>query len=117
MAEDLVGLEDEEPGFDIGLSQSDSEEQGYHEVSAEQRMSNMITRMREDRRNLGPPIKMRDYITGKRRKVTGRKSKENKEVQEVRAVKLKAVDTLKILKVLNKNEKPLVNTFFRKNNQ
>ncbi|KAI3945864.1 hypothetical protein MKW98_023138, partial [Papaver atlanticum] len=32
MAEDLVVLEDEEPRFDLGLSPSDSEEQGYREV-------------------------------------------------------------------------------------
>ncbi|RZC68490.1 hypothetical protein C5167_031828 [Papaver somniferum] len=102
-----------------GLSQCDSQEKGQRELSAAQRMSNMVTRMREDRRNLVPPIRMQDYNTSvkKRRKVTARKCKENKKVQEVQGVKLKPVDNLKILKVLNKNEKPLVTTFFRKNNE
>ncbi|RZC52535.1 hypothetical protein C5167_020961 [Papaver somniferum] len=82
-------------------------------------MSNMVTRMREDRRNLGPPIRMQDYNTSvkKRRTVTVRKCKENKEVHEVQGVKLKPVDNLKILKVLNRNEKPVVTNFFRKNNE
>ncbi|KAI3940212.1 hypothetical protein MKW92_028373, partial [Papaver armeniacum] len=62
---------------------------------------------------------MQDYNTSvkKRRKVTASKCKEKKEVQEVQGVKLKPVDNLKILKVLNRNEKPLVTNFFRKNNE
>ncbi|RZC60031.1 hypothetical protein C5167_021784 [Papaver somniferum] len=119
MANDLLELENEQPGFDLGLSQCDSQEKGHGELSAAQRMSNMVTRMREDRRNLVPPIRMQDYNTSvkKRRKVTARKCKENKKVQEVQGVKLKPVDNLKILKVLNRNEKPLVTTFFRKYNE
>ncbi|RZC53821.1 hypothetical protein C5167_012679 [Papaver somniferum] len=119
MAKDLLELENEQAGFDLGLSQCDSQEKGQGELSAAQRMSNMVTRMREDRRNLVPPIRMQDYKTSvkKRRKVTARKCKENKEVQEVHGVKSKPVDNLKILKVLNRNEKPLVTTFFRKNNE
>ncbi|RZC92270.1 hypothetical protein C5167_026903 [Papaver somniferum] len=119
MANDLLELENEQPGFDLGLSQCDSQEKGQGELSVVQRMSNMVTRMREDRRNLVPPIRMQDYNTSvkKRRKDTTRKCKENKEVQEVQGVKLKPVDNLKILKVLNRNEKPLVTTFFRKNNE
>ncbi|KAI3868661.1 hypothetical protein MKW92_007454, partial [Papaver armeniacum] len=79
----------------------------------------MVTRMREDRRNLGPPMRMQDYNTSvkKRRKVIASKCKDKKEVQEVQGVKLKPVDNLKILKVLNENEKPLVTNFFRKNNE
>lgn len=60
---------------------------------------------------------MQDYTTVKIRKVTARKSKKNKEVQEVQGVKLKPVDNLKILKVLNRKEKPVVTTFFTKNNE
>ncbi|KAI3831488.1 hypothetical protein MKX03_016594, partial [Papaver bracteatum] len=50
MAKDLVEIENEQPGVDLGLPQRDSEEIGEGEISAEQRMSNMVTRMREDRR-------------------------------------------------------------------
>ncbi|RZC55833.1 hypothetical protein C5167_014701 [Papaver somniferum] len=97
MANDLLELENEQPGFDLGLSQCDSQEKGHGELSAAQRMSNMVTRMRKEEE--------------------ARKCKENKKVQEVQGVKLKPVDNLKILKVLNRNEKPLVTTFFRKNNE
>ncbi|RZC51756.1 hypothetical protein C5167_020182 [Papaver somniferum] len=80
MANDLLELENEQPGFDLGLSQCDSQEKGQGELSVAQRMSNMVTRMREDRRNLVPPIRMQDYNTSvkKIRKVTARKCKENK---------------------------------------
>ncbi|RZC53752.1 hypothetical protein C5167_012610 [Papaver somniferum] len=117
MASDLVELENEEPGFNLGLSQSDNKEQGQGEISAEKRMSNMITRMREEIRKTKTPIRMRDYTTVKRRKVTAHRCKNIKEVQEDLGVKLKPVDNLKILKLLNRNEKTLVTTFFRKNNE
>ncbi|RZC88215.1 hypothetical protein C5167_016021 [Papaver somniferum] len=51
-----------------GLSQCDSQEKGHGELSAAQRMSNMVTRMREDRRNLVPPIRMQDYNTSVKKK-------------------------------------------------
>ncbi|KAI3847497.1 hypothetical protein MKX03_029204, partial [Papaver bracteatum] len=61
---------------------------------------------------------MQDYNTSvKKKKVTASKCKENKEVQEVQGVKFKPCDNLKILKVLNRNEKPVVTNFLRKNNE
>ncbi|XP_026390453.1 cilia- and flagella-associated protein 251-like [Papaver somniferum] len=47
MAKDLLELENEQPGFDLGLSRRDNQEKGQGELTAEQRMSNMVTRMQD----------------------------------------------------------------------
>ncbi|KAI3892307.1 hypothetical protein MKW92_050026, partial [Papaver armeniacum] len=133
MVEDVADVEDGEPGFSLGLTQSDSEkedgEQGSQNISPKKNLSNMITRLRYNRRKMQEPVRYQDYTAEKKKRTktkcaqrknpneTSRQKGKNEEVYEVKDVKLKAFENLKIMRVLDESQRPLVSRFFRSKNE
>ncbi|KAI3857606.1 hypothetical protein MKW98_028870 [Papaver atlanticum] len=132
MVEDVADLKDGGPGFSLGLTQSDSEEehgeQGSQGINLEKQLSNMITRMKNDRRKMQQPVRYQDYTPGKRKRTKTKcewrknpneksRQKAKNEVYEVKDLRLKAVENLKFMRVLDQSQRPLVSKFFRSNTE
>ncbi|KAI3951216.1 hypothetical protein MKW92_016452 [Papaver armeniacum] len=127
IARDVAILEDDGPSFDLGLTQQDNideKDDQNRDFTPEERLSNMITRMKNERRKIVVPIRMRDYVpfgeTKPKPKILKKVCVKTKNTTPIKVtslkVKLKPVDRLKIIKnVLNEDQKTIVCRYFKEN--
>ncbi|KAI3967750.1 hypothetical protein MKW92_041845 [Papaver armeniacum] len=127
IARDVAILKDDGPSFDLGLTQQDNideKDDQNRDYTPEERLSNMITRMKNERRKIVVPIRMRDYVpfgeTKPKPKILKKVCVKTKNTTPIKVtslkVKLKPVDRLKIIKdVLNEDQKTIVCRYFKEN--